>query len=1418
LVEPQADTYRFVHDRFQEAAYALIAEDERPAAHLRIGQLLAARTAPEAIEENVFAIVSQLNRGAALIIAAEEREKVAALNLLAGRRAKVATAFAMALAHFSAGEAMLAEDRWERHYALSFALALHRAECEFLTGEQQAAKTRLAELAGRAATLPDLAAVTRLQMEPNDRDIEVGLSYLRRVGIAWSAQPTSEEVTQEYQRMWRLIGERPIEVLLDLPRMADPVACGTMDVLTVLVSPAWYIDDNLRRLIIGRMANLSLEYGNSDASCLAYTVLGTVLGPDFGDYAAGYRFVQLGLDLVERRGLDRFKARVYLGFGNWTRHVRAGRPLLRRAFDAAQQVGDFNYASFCRHHLVTHLLACGDPLVEVQREAEAGLDYARAARVDLAVDRITGQLQLIRTLRGLTPRFGCFDDAGFDEEQFERRLEADPHLVHAAYWYWIRKLQARVLADDSAALAAAAKADQLLWTSKALFERAEFHFYAALAHAARGDAASDGERASPLEVMAAHHRQLQQWADICPEDFADRAALVGAEIARIEGRELDAMRCYDRAIGSARANGFVHNEAVANEFAGRFYATRGFEKIAYAYLRDARYGYLRWGADAKVRQLERLYPRLHVAEDGGAIGRVSDSVQQMDVTTVVKASQAVSSEIELPSLIETLMKIALQNAGADRGLLILSRHNDFWIEAEGQSNGGSFAVVMRHAPVSGPDCPEALLRYVIRTQKTLILDDASRPDPLCDENYVRRRHPRSILCLPLMKQAKLTGLLYFENSLATHAFTPDRVAVLELLAAQAAISLENTLLYRDLQEREARIRRLVDSNIIGIMFWDTHGSISYANDAFLSMTGYARQDLTSGAIGWKDITPTDYHADDAQRLDRLRLSGQLPPREKEFFRKDGTRVPVLIGTAALAGSADESISFVLDLTARKQAEEKYRLLMEQAHDAILVLDQSGRVIEANRTAGVMLGRSREDIIGRPFRSVANPAGAPELDSLLAPSSADLIQLRLAGADGNGIDAEVSAARVSTGGQELVIVIGRDITHRLRLEQQLRQAQKMDAIGQLVGGVAHDFNNLLTVITGAIEILLERLSGEPDLAAISQMIDEAASRGADLTRQLLAFARKQPLQPRDTDINDLIVDTARLLRPTLGEQVEIKLTLQSDCWHASIDPSQLSTALINLAVNARDAMANGGRITFGTTNVSFGRSRSNPEGMLEDCIMITVSDTGAGIPAAIRDKVFEPFFTTKELGKGTGLGLSMVYGFVKQSGGHIKIDSEEGRGTRVSLYLPRGIQGAALPHTIAASELQRGSETVLVVEDDALVRGYVVAQLKSLGYHTITAANGPDALALLSQDMAFDVLLTDVVMPGGMNGRELADAVTRRRPGVAVLYTSGYPDTAIVHDGRLDPGVALLTKPYRQSDLARLMRQVLASRVVGDGSS
>lgn len=385
----------------------------------------------------------------------------------------------------------------------------------------------------------------------------------------------------------------------------------------------------------------------------------------------------------------------------------------------------------------------------------------------------------------------------------------------------------------------------------------------------------------------------------------------------------------------------------------------------------------------------------------------------------------------------------------------------------------------------------------------------------------------------------------------------------------------------------------------------------------------------------------------------------------------------------------------------------------------------------------------------------------------------------------------------------------DLTSQHETEERLRQSQKMDAIGQLTGGVAHDFNNVLTVITGTIEIIQEGLADKPQLAAIAQLIDDAASRGAEITSQLLTFARRQPLEPREIDVNGLVVETAKLLRPILGEHVEIVTRLADDAWLAMADPSQLSSAIVNLAVNARDAMPDGGRLTLETANREVD-STGNGDGDASSYVMVAVADTGHGIPADIRDRVFEPFFTTKGLGRGTGLGLSMVYGFAKQTGGTVAIESEEGRGTVMRLFLPRSA-GEAVARTgpVAAPAAARGHETILVVEDDPLVQGYVIAQLGSLGYRTLTASDGATALALVDQGASFDLLFTDIIMPGGMNGRELAEAVRLRRPGVRVLYTSGYTDNTIVHEGHLDPGVALLRKPYRKADLSQKIREMLA---------
>ncbi|HEY4807988.1 MAG TPA: AAA family ATPase [Roseiarcus sp.] len=931
LVERLPGAYRFGHDRVQEAAYSLIPEEQRAVAHLRIGRLLVARTPPQSREEVIFEIVNQFNRGAALITAREEREQLAELNLLAGKRAKASTAYASALTYLTAGAALLPDGSSARRAELTFALELHRAECEFLTGTSAVAEARLAELARHATNLPDLAAVTQLRVEllhvadRIDRCVEVGLDYLNRVCVVWSARPTPEVVRQEYAQMWRQLGDRPIEALLDLPRMADPVACGTMDVLTALVSPAWHTDYNLRSLVIGRMVNVSLEHGNSAASCLAYAFVGTVLGPYFGDYKGAYRFCQLGLDLVEQPGLDRFKARVYLMsnlVNPWTRHVRTGRALVRRAFDTAQQAGDLTYAVFSQNNLVTNLLASGDPLADVQREAEAGLDFARQARFGIVVDFITTQLQLIRTLRGLTPAFGWLEDAGFSEGRFEQHLESDPSLVMAVCWYWIRALQARFFAGAYAsALEAASKAQPLLWTSLGLFELPEYHLYAALTQAALCDEAAGPELARHLEALAAHHYQLQEWAENCPENFENRAALVGAEIARLEGRALDAMDLYEQAIRSARANAFIHNEALAHELAARFYAARGFEDFARVYRRKAHEGYLRWAADGKARQLEELYP--HLREEAPALGLASTigaPIESLDLATVLRVSQAVSGEIVVEKLIHTLMRTAIEQAGAVRGLLILPRGLEQRIEAEATTSGDTVIVHLRDEAVGQAVLPESVLQFVVRTRESVILDDAAAQSVFTEDTYIRERRARSILCMPLVNQGKLNGVLYLENNLARSVFAPTRIAVLKLLASQAAIALENTRLYRDLAEREAKIRRLVDANIIGIFIWDFDGRILEANDAFLRIVGYDRQDLAAARINWADLTPSDWRERDAQWIEEHKRTGLRPPIEKEYFRKDGSRAPILLAAASFGESDNEGVAFVLDLTERKEAE------------------------------------------------------------------------------------------------------------------------------------------------------------------------------------------------------------------------------------------------------------------------------------------------------------------------------------------------------------------------------------------------------------------------------------------------------------------------------------------------------------------
>jgi PAS domain S-box-containing protein len=933
LVIPTERSFRFAHDRVQEAAYSLIAEDTRAESHLRIGRLLWSGTPPEKLDDTVFEIVSQLNRGANLIMTRAERDEVAQLNLRAAKRAKASTAYSASLAYLAKGRAFLDEAAWAFNYKLIFAIECLTAECELLVGEMGAAEVRLTELAAKARTSHDSSVVTRLRitlyttLDQSERCVDVFLEYLGRGGTAWRRHPTRQEVLREYERVATLVAKRQIEELVELPLMTNSDVLDALDVFTEVVHPALFYDENLSSLVVCRMVSLSLEHGNCDASCFAYVWFGMFSGPRFDNYSDGFRFGQLGLDLVEKRGLVRYQARTYLTLATltpWTRHLSEARGLIRLGLEAAHRNGDLTYSAYSWKISITNQLLSGAPLGALHAEAETAVAFATKSRFGLMVTICGTQRGLIRTLCGLTPRFGSFDDEDFDELSTERQLAGNPLMSLAEFFYWTRKLQARYFAGDlAAAVAASEEAQRLAWTATSQVTSAELPFYGALVHAASWHSALPEERQRHLERLRRHHGQLEMWARHCPANFENRAALVAAEIARIEARDVDAGRLYEHAIRSAREHGFVQNEALANELAARYYLGHGLETPGYAHLRNARGCYDRWGARGKVDELHRRYPRLR-DQASDSLATIGAAVGQLDVETVVKASQALSSEMDLHRLIEKLVRIAVQHAGAERGLLILVRDAEPWIEAEAASGQGRIDVVVRQAAVTPAVLLDSALHYALRMRECVLLDDASSDDTYSMDEYVRRRHTRSVLCLPIVKQSTTVGALYLENGLTPGAFTSDRVTVLQLLASQAAISLENAGLYSNLQLQAGLLQNLP----VSAWTLNADGTPDFVNQVWLDYSGQTRDFVRSHPEAWMTaVHPDDRESASRTFRDGVRSGHGFAMETRSLRSRDGAYRWHLNQAVVLRDGEGKALKFVgtsTDIDDQKRVEEALR--------------------------------------------------------------------------------------------------------------------------------------------------------------------------------------------------------------------------------------------------------------------------------------------------------------------------------------------------------------------------------------------------------------------------------------------------------------------------------------------------------------
>jgi PAS domain S-box-containing protein len=656
----------------------------------------------------------------------------------------------------------------------------------------------------------------------------------------------------------------------------------------------------------------------------------------------------------------------------------------------------------------------------------------------------------------------------------------------------------------------------------------------------------------------------------------------------------------------------------------------------------------------------------------------------------------------------------------------------------------------------------------------------------------------------LLAQTALVGLL--SGILGFSTFFILRVVPLRVID-RALAELENL---------QTRYRRLFDASPFPTFVIDRETlSVLDANETVVRQYGWSRPELLSMVAN--DFYPSEDLPAIAAERQRFTLDTAHAVPQLRHRRKDGSTMEVeqIVYPIEFAGRSAYLVT-VNDVTERNRvikelvaSEQKYHALIETLPVGVIETTADSRIVMANAAWRRLFGFSdTEDLSGVDVRTLyADPSDRSAVMAALEegaaqPPSESIFRHR----DGTLFPVERYLRGVRDGDGNIVAVRGIviDITRRKMLEAQLHQAHRMEAVGKLTGGIAHDFNNILMIMMAGVDALEEDRELTQSARRRIAQIGKAITRASDLTRSLLAFSHKLPLRPQRVDLNDLVVDVGRLLRRTLGPQVEIESILADDLWPVEIDRGQLENALVNLCLNARDAMPEGGHLLIETTNAELSEDTAMPAGAY---VRLAVTDTGTGIEPEALPRVFDPFFTTKEVGKGTGLGLSMVHGFITQSRGHIDIQSQVGRGTTVTIHLPRAL-GAPVDESLPEPVLPRGSERILVVDDEARVGDAVVEQLRSLGYAVTRAAGGAAGLAAVKgAGQPYDLLLTDVVMPG-MGGRKLADDVTALSPGTAVLFMSGYSRDDIVHDSRIDPGARLLTKPFHKGDLARAVRDAL----------
>ena len=1355
--------YKFVHDRVQQAAYSLISEQNKPILHRQIGQVLLKNTLVDdrqdacSTEEKIFDIVNQLNFATSLITEQSERDELVQLNLIAGKKAKILTAYQPALKYLQTGIELLAINSWQQQYHLSLSLYEEAAEAAYLNNKLTLMDEFVEVVLSKAKTVLDKVKVYEVKIQTYTLQakfteaINTALEVLNLLGVRFPKQPSKLDVLWGLLRTKLTIGFRSIPSLIDLPLMTDPSYKAAMRILITIPTITYSVTPLLFPLIVFKLVSLSLKWGNVSESAYTYSLYGLILCGVVGDIETGFQFGQLALHLLSRLNARKVKASteltVHIFIQHWMEPVKELLNPLQETYAVGLETGYLEFAAYSATVYCRYSFLSGAELTQLESDMATYAQVFRQIGQQRSIDLHKISYQQILNLLGQSENSCDLIGKDCDEQVMLPALQSRNDRTAICSLYFNKLMLCFLFGEVEQAVANAELAEQYLDSITAFLTNTHFYFYDSLARLAVATDAEKLEKKRLIQKVLRNQKKMWKWAKYAPSNNSQKYLLVEAELCRIFGKDGKAMNYYDRAISLAKENEYIHEAAIAYELAAKFYLSRGKEVIAKAYMQEAHYCYELWGAAAKVKDLETRYPQLVTIDrpiNQGISTTTSTtdsrSSSSLDIATVMKASEAISGEIVLDKLLSRLMKILIENVGAQKGYLILETQGKLLIEAEGVMNDERITVLQSEPVQNCQEIAENIINYVARTKGNVVLNDATHEGNFTNDSYIKARQPKSILCAALMNQGQLSAIVYLENNLTAQAFTPDRLEVLQLLSGQAAIALTNAKLYTEVKERESRLTQFINAMPIAVTVHDTAGQITYANQTAHQLTAIptiAEANTEKLAetyqlylAGTNQLYPTAQMpivrslAGETVKVDDMELH-----RPDKIVSLEVSSTPIVDET----GKINYAIATFADITDHKQAEKLLadynRTLEQQVSDRTLELQRE--IIERKRAedAAQAANQAKSTFLANMSHELRTPLNAILGFSQLMNRSSNLLPEQ----------------------QENLGIITRSGEHLLALINQVLDLSKIEAGRATINPTNFDLYRLLN-----------------DLEYMFQL--QVQSKGLQLVFE------RMPDVPQYVQTDDI----------------------------------KLRQVLINLLANAVKFTSKGGICV----RIKTKREPGTIDFEIEDTgAGIDADELENLFEAFVQTK------TGQQSQQGTGLGLTIARSFVQLMGGEMSVNSAARRGTifkfdiKINPVATANCTPQQPTSRVIAIAPNQPKYRILIADDAWDSRQFLVKLLSPFGFEIYEACNGIEVIESWEKNSPH-LIFMDLRMPK-MDGYEASKGIKTTTKGqstaiVAVTASSFDEEKAVIISAGCDD---FIRKPFREENIFDAMQKLIGVQFI-----